>query len=297
MVRSETRNRIHVREDLCNFGEISSCNDQGWVEVTKPVAKTHLKDVAVAPAALARPGGDGSEDTTWKKRHLSFLQNKSSLYNFLGVNLCVTWFFSPVSAQGLRRAKEYAKLVVNLRHCSWKWTIRGNCRSKVTFSTNGFLPHGKALMVPSQYVNLSNMHLLPQQTIATEKFAPLPVPNWSRRGFSTSLVFCSSAYFLAVFLLILRFSTAWAEICTFQYPGCSAMAIFLNNFFSADLERMMVVFRKWSQLGRSFDHHLFGSKFFYKFSKVSPHQRRSAWLPSFWREVEHSGTHTLKVTR
>ena len=61
-----------------------------------------------------------------------------------------------------------------------------------------------------------------------------------------------------------------------------------------DLERMMVVFRKWSQLGRSFDHHLFGSKFFYKFSKVSPHQRRSAWLPSFWQEVEHSGTHTLK---
>ena len=60
MVRSETRNRIHVREDLCNFGEISSCNDHGWVEVQK----THLKDVAVAPAALARPGGDGSEDTT-----------------------------------------------------------------------------------------------------------------------------------------------------------------------------------------------------------------------------------------
>ena len=56
MVRSETRNRIHVREDLCNFGEISSCNDQGWVEVTKPVAKTHLKDVAVTPAALAGPG-------------------------------------------------------------------------------------------------------------------------------------------------------------------------------------------------------------------------------------------------
>merc|ERR1719483_640462 len=35
-----------------------------------------------------------------------------------------------------------------------------------------------------------------------------PVMNWSRRGFSTSLVFCLSAYFLPVFLLILRFSTA-----------------------------------------------------------------------------------------
>merc|ERR1719175_353877 len=35
-----------------------------------------------------------------------------------------------------------------------------------------------------------------------------PVWNWSRRGFSTSLVFCLSAYFLPVFLLILRFSTA-----------------------------------------------------------------------------------------
>ena len=35
-------------------------------------------------------------------------------------SLYMTWFFSPVSAQGLRRVKEYARLVYTLRHCSWK---------------------------------------------------------------------------------------------------------------------------------------------------------------------------------
>ena len=35
----------------------------GW-KLQSHLQKTHLKDVAVAPAALARPGGDGSEDTT-----------------------------------------------------------------------------------------------------------------------------------------------------------------------------------------------------------------------------------------
>ena len=34
----------------------------------------------------------------------------------------MTWFSSPVWAQGLRRDKEYARLGDNLRHCSWKWT-------------------------------------------------------------------------------------------------------------------------------------------------------------------------------
>merc|ERR1711934_758372 len=28
------------------------------------------------------------------------------------------------------------------------------------------------------------------------------------------------------------------------------------------------------------------------YGSARPHQRRSAWLPSFWQEVEHSGTHT-----
>ena len=135
-----------------------------WVEfsgqetVKNPFARTHLEDVAIAPATLTRPGWNGSEDPTWKKLHFS-----------------------------------------------------------------GNVVHS-------------------------------PVRNWSRRGFSTSLVFCLSAYFLVVFLLILRFNTAWVEnisISRLQNFG----NVSHNDFFSADLERMIVVFRKWSQLGRSFDHH------------------------------------------
>ena len=48
---------VHIRKDLCNFGEdvIRQVSFKSW--------KNHLKDVSVTPAALARPGGDGGEDT------------------------------------------------------------------------------------------------------------------------------------------------------------------------------------------------------------------------------------------
>ena len=39
-----------------------------------------------------------------------------------GKEMCLTWFIPTVTAQGLRRAKEYARLGFNLRHCSWKST-------------------------------------------------------------------------------------------------------------------------------------------------------------------------------
>ena len=190
------------------------------------------------------------------------------MYNFLWVNLCVTWFFSPVSAQGLRRAKEYAKLDVNLRHCSWKWTIRGNCRSKVTFSTNGFLPHGKALMVPSQYVNLSNMHLLPQQTIATEKFAPYRCrtgrggasrPRWSFAALRTSLRSSCSSYGSA------RPEQKYVKICI--------QAAELWSHFSLTISFQLIWNGWWlfSENEVNWEDHLIiiclGSKFFLMFSK------------------------------
>ena len=64
--------KIHVHEDLCNFGKISSWLMDGPDLERK---ETHLKDVSVTPAALARPGGDGGEDTAWEMLNITIFSS------------------------------------------------------------------------------------------------------------------------------------------------------------------------------------------------------------------------------